>query len=60
VGRRRVRLSGGDQAFGGLKELIKSRCTREDERGRVEHDAVADARGVGVGDEAVCSGTAKR
>ncbi len=33
--------------------MVKPRCTREDERGRVEHDAVADARGVGVGNEAV-------
>ncbi len=33
--------------------MIKSGCTWENEGCRIEHDAVADALGVGVGDEAV-------
>ncbi len=34
-----------------MQELVESRRTGQDERGRVEHNAVTDARGVGVGDE---------
>ena len=40
-----------DQALGEMQELVESRRAGQDERGRVEHNAVADARSVGVGDE---------
>ena len=44
-----------------MQELVESRRAGQDERGWVEHDAVTDARGVGVGDEAmighiICNG----
>ncbi len=35
--------------------MVKPGCTCENEGCRIKHDAVADARGVGVGDEAVVS-----
>jgi hypothetical protein len=34
-----------------LQELVESRRAGQNERGRIEHDAVTDARGVGIGDE---------
>ena len=36
-----------------MQELVESRRAGQDERGWVEHNAVTDARGVGVGDEAM-------
>ena len=36
-----------------MQELVESRRAGLDERGRVEYNAVTDARGVGVEDEAV-------
>ena len=36
-----------------MQELVESRRAGQDERCRVEHNAVTDARGVGVGDEAM-------
>ncbi len=61
VGLGRFRLGGDDQALGELQGLVESRRAGQDKRGRVEHDAVADTRGVGVGDETmigsiVCDG----
>ena len=46
-------LRGGDQLFGELKKLVESLCPCEDEGGRIKHDAVADARGVGVSNKAM-------
>ncbi len=55
VGCGRVRLGSRDQWFGEMEQLVKPGCTWENEGCRIKHDAVADARGVGVGDEAVVS-----
>ncbi len=41
------------RSFGEMEQLVKPGCTWENEGCRIEHDAVADARGVSVGDEAV-------
>ncbi len=56
MGYGRVGLSSYGQSFGELKQLVKPGCTWENEGCRIEHDAVADARSVGVGeDEAAVS-----
>ncbi len=47
------RLGDDNQTLSELQQLVESRSARQDEWGRVEHDAVANARGVGVRDEAV-------
>ncbi len=51
----RVGFSSDGQSFGEMKQLVKPGCTWENEGCRIEHDAVADVRGVGVGDEAAVS-----
>ncbi len=44
---------GGEQTLGELQELVEPGYAWNNEWVRVKHHAVADARGVGVGDEAV-------
>ncbi len=51
----RVGLGSRDQSFGEIEQLVKSGRTGENEGCRINHDAVADARCVGVGDETVVS-----
>ena len=51
----RVGLGSCDQSFGEMEQLVKPGRTWKNEGCRIKHDAVADARGVGVGDEAMVS-----